>query len=202
MGRSSDAKEKLIDAIIDLMWERSYGMVTIDQICQKAGVKKGSFYYFFKSKSELTMEALDAYWEANVREKLDSIFSPSKSGVQRLLDHAKFKYELTKELKERDGKILACCLFTVGQEMCNVDQDLRNKVQELLDRHMRYFVTAVRDAASEGLIQTDDIEATTACLYSCYEGMYARARIANDPEVMKDLQASYLRILGLQQAVA
>ncbi len=202
MGRHSNAKEKLIEAIIDLMWERSYGMVTIDQICQKAEVKKGSFYYFYKSKSELTMEALEVYWEANIREKLDTIFSPTKTGVQRLIDHADFKYKWAKELKAKHGKLFSCCMFTVGQEMCNVDQDLRDMVQAFLDRSMRYFVTAVRDAASEGLIQTDDIEGTAAGLFSCYEGMFARARIANDPEIMRNLKASYLRILGVPQLVA
>lgn len=202
MGRASNAKQKLIDAIIDLMWERSYGMVTIDQICQKAGVKKGSFYYFYKSKSELTMEALENYWEENIRDTLDSIFSPSKSGVQRLIDHADFKYQRTKELQREDGKILACCLFTVGQEMCNVDEELRDKVLDFLSRHERYFITAVRDAASEGLIDIDDVEGVASSIYSCYEGMFARARIANDPEVMKDLKSSYLRILGVKEPVA
>lgn len=197
MGRTSNAKQQLIDAIIDLMWERSYGMVTIDQICQQAGVKKGSFYYFYKSKTELTLDALDFYWESKIREVLDSLFSPSKNGVQRLMDHADFKYDWAKEMKRKEGKILSCCVFTVGQEMCNVDQELRDKVNDFLARHQRYFTGAVRDAASEGLIETDDVEGLAACLYSCYEGMFARARIANDPEIMRGLKDSYLRILGV-----
>ncbi len=202
MGRTSNAKQKLIDSIVDLMWERSYGMVTIDQICQHAGVKKGSFYYFYKSKSELTLEALDYFWEANVREKLDSLFSPTKSGVQRLMDHADFKYEWTREMKQKEGKILACCLFTVGQEMCNVDQDLRNKVNDYLTCHQRYFTSAVQDAVSEGEVKTDDAPALATCIYSCYEGTFARARIANDPEIMRGLKDSYLRILGISAQVA
>ncbi|WP_309385832.1 TetR/AcrR family transcriptional regulator [Cerasicoccus frondis] len=202
MGRSSNAKTRLIEAIIDLMWERSYGMVTIDQICQHADVKKGSFYYFYKSKTELTLDALNAYWEENIRSVLDSIFSPSKNGVQRLIDHADFKLQRTREIKEKHGKCLACCIFTVGQEMCNVDQELRDAINGFMEMHMRYFTTAVRDAASEGLIETDDIEGLANCIYSCFEGMYSRARITNDPEVMKDLKGSYLRILGVNAPTA
>ncbi|PYJ58790.1 MAG: TetR/AcrR family transcriptional regulator, partial [Verrucomicrobia bacterium] len=44
MGRVSDAKERLMGAVRELIWEGSYGSTTIDQICEKAGVKKGSFY--------------------------------------------------------------------------------------------------------------------------------------------------------------
>ena len=63
MGRVSDAKPRLLEAAIDLVWSRSYGAVTVDDICAAAGVKKGSFYYFFKSKDELVAAALDAKWE-------------------------------------------------------------------------------------------------------------------------------------------
>ena len=58
MGRTSDANERLMDAALDLIWEESYGAVTIDDICTRAGVKKGSCYYFCRSKSELAFAAL------------------------------------------------------------------------------------------------------------------------------------------------
>ena len=68
MGRVSDAKARLMDAVSELIWSGSYGSTTIDHICEKAGVKKGSFYYFFKSKSELAAEALEAWLAATQAE--------------------------------------------------------------------------------------------------------------------------------------
>jgi TetR/AcrR family transcriptional regulator, transcriptional repressor for nem operon len=73
-----------MDAIIDLMWAQSYGSVTVDAICERAGVKKGSFYYFFKSKTELTLDALEHLW-TQVRPELDEIFSASVPPIQRIL---------------------------------------------------------------------------------------------------------------------
>ncbi|MBC8096206.1 MAG: TetR/AcrR family transcriptional regulator, partial [Akkermansiaceae bacterium] len=49
MGRVSNAKERLMKALTELIWTGSYGSTTIDQICERAGVKKGSFYHFFDS---------------------------------------------------------------------------------------------------------------------------------------------------------
>ena len=63
MGRVSDAKERLMEAVRELIWTGSYGSTTIDQICEKAGVKKGSFYYFFDSKSDLAVAALDTFFD-------------------------------------------------------------------------------------------------------------------------------------------
>jgi TetR/AcrR family transcriptional repressor of nem operon len=63
MGRVSDAKQRLMDAILRLIWTGSYGSTTIDLICEKAGVNKGTFYYFFESKADLAVAALDADWQ-------------------------------------------------------------------------------------------------------------------------------------------
>ena len=73
MGRVSDAKQKLMDAVTELIWHGSYGGTTIDQICEKAGVKKGSFYYFFESKSDVAVAALDATW-LQKQPELDALF--------------------------------------------------------------------------------------------------------------------------------
>jgi len=74
MPRVSDMKERLTDAAMDLIWENSYGSTSVDAICERAGAKKGSFYYFFKSKSELAAAALDA----------DPNYQPAKEAMARL----------------------------------------------------------------------------------------------------------------------
>src|SRR5262249_6289811 len=76
MGRCGDARDRLLDATIELIWRESYGAVTVDSICAKAGVKKGSFYYFFESKDELVGAALEAHWKS-IQPELDRLFSPS-----------------------------------------------------------------------------------------------------------------------------
>ena len=43
MGRTSNAKERLLQVAFDLIWEQSYGSVSVDDICARAKVKKGSF---------------------------------------------------------------------------------------------------------------------------------------------------------------
>ncbi len=50
---------------------------------EKADVRKGSFYYFFKSKSELAAAALDADFQKHQAE-LDGIFSSTVAPLDRL----------------------------------------------------------------------------------------------------------------------
>src|SRR6202012_2446826 len=97
MGRVSDAKNKLMDAVLELIWTGSYGTTTIDHICEKAGVKKGSFYYFFDSKAELAAEAFEESWKEKQYE-LDAIFSPTVPPLERLQRYAEFTFKFQKEI--------------------------------------------------------------------------------------------------------
>src|SRR4051794_24686083 len=107
MGRVSDARERLMQAIVELIWTGSYGSTTIDDICKKAGVKKGSFYYFFKSKADLAVAALDVEWEKHQAE-LDRTFSATVPPLLRLKRFCEQKYKQQAELSEKYGYVLGC----------------------------------------------------------------------------------------------
>ena len=68
-------KERLTEAALDLIWHNSYGATSVDAICERAGAAKGSFYYFFKSKSELAAAALEADWRKR-KVDMDQDFFP------------------------------------------------------------------------------------------------------------------------------
>ena len=87
MKQESDTKQKLLSVAMDLIWESSYGSVSVDDICTKAGVNKGSFYYAFKSKSDLAVAAFERHWETK-RPLLGSNFlrtNPAPPTAGRLL---------------------------------------------------------------------------------------------------------------------
>ena len=88
MGRVSNAKEQLMRAVAELIWTGSYGSTTVDHICEKADVRKGSFYHFFDSKAELAKAAIEAEWEKE-REQWDRMFSPSVPPLERFRRLAK-----------------------------------------------------------------------------------------------------------------
>ncbi len=110
MPRVSDMKQRLTDAALDLMWENSYGTTSVDAICERAGAKKGSFYYFFKSKSELTVAALEAEWNKN-KANMDALFSPTiPSGrtERRVRLHPRMPSVKHRKRSEHTGPRRAC----------------------------------------------------------------------------------------------
>ena len=65
MAPSNDTKQRILASARELIYSRSYSDVGVAAICTHAGVKKGSFYHFFASKQELTLEALDTFYIRN-----------------------------------------------------------------------------------------------------------------------------------------
>jgi TetR/AcrR family transcriptional repressor of nem operon len=202
MGRKSNAKEQLLEAALDLIWERSYGVVTIDAICEKAGVKKGSFYYFFESKSALAVAALETSWATSGKQKWDNLFSASTPPLERIRGFFQSSYESQVKIKQEHGQVLGCPCFSVGSETSTQDETIRAKVQEILQLQIRYFESAIRDAQAEGSIPAGDATAKSKCLFALFEGTLGQARIQNDPEVLRPLVDASMDLLGAKHTQA
>jgi TetR/AcrR family transcriptional repressor of nem operon len=201
MGRVSDSRNKLMDAVLELIWTCSYGSTTIDQICDKAGVRKGSFYYYFDSKADLALAAIDAQWKT-VRAELDSIFSPTIQPLQRLRNYFDFGYRFQNEMKQKYGCVLGCALFALGAEVSTQEHDLQKKIQEILGYKLKYLESTIRDAHAAGLIDAPDAATKARMIHAYYEGLLTQARIQNDVEVLREASAGAFAILGLKVAGA
>jgi len=199
MPRVSDMKERLMDAAMDLIWENSYGATSVDAICERAGAKKGSFYYFFKSKSELAAAALEDCWNKKKAE-MDSIFSPTVPPLERFDRYFNFVHDRLAEVQKKCGAILGCPFISVGSEVSTQDQIVRETIDRIMDRKLNYFVSAVRDAAAEGVIDAPDPVAKARALFSCYQGMMAQARIQNDIELLRGFKEVAMEVLGVKRA--
>jgi TetR/AcrR family transcriptional regulator, transcriptional repressor for nem operon len=201
MGRTSDADQRLKDAALALMWEESYGSVTIDQICQRADVKKGSFYYFFKSKADLAVAALEKLWTEEWKPNLDACFSSSVDPLTRLTNYFGKIYASQVEIKARYGKVLGCPVCTVGSEISTQEVDVSATIRDILSRKQKYYQSAIRDAVAQGVIEPCDPVAESLALFALLEGLVSQARIMNDPEVLRQLPAMALGMLRVKSGV-
>jgi TetR/AcrR family transcriptional regulator, transcriptional repressor for nem operon len=195
MPRTSTAKERLTDAALRMIWSHSYGATSVDAICDRAKVKKGSFYYFFKSKCDLAVAALDADWKEQ-RAQLDTIFSPTVPPLERLRRYFEFSFEYLQQIKEECGAVLGCPLSALGSEVCTQETALREKIQEILDRKLSYFESTIRDAHAQGLIEAPDAKAKAKTLFIFIQGALTQARIQNNLELLRDNYPSALDLLG------
>ncbi len=198
MPRVSHAKEKLTEAALGLIWTSGYAATSVDDICAKAEVKKGSFYHFFKSKAELEIAALEENWQRS-RQVWNDLFSPAVPPLQRLEDYFQFVVKRQGQLTEEYGSVLGCPLCSVGSEVGSREVGIRDKTLEIMERYVKYFESAIRDADAQGLIVAPDAKAKATALYSYFQGVMAQARIANSLEPLRELKSGAWALLGVRQ---
>lgn len=196
MGRKSSAKSKLQEAVIDLIWLGSFAGTTIEDICEKAGVKKGSFYYFYESKSALVLAALEEMHDAWIT-RLNQEFSPLHSGLERLRIKARVGYEEQVELHARFGQVAGCPLFTIGSECVLVEPEVTHKIQKWIGEYTKFIESAVRDAHAAGEIDAPNAALTASTLMAYWQGVVARARILNDLTILRDSWDGAAQILRI-----
>ena len=198
MPRQSDVEERLMNAAMDLIWENSYGSTSVDAICEKAGAKKGSFYHFFESKSELAVKALEADWRRK-KAKMDEIFSPSVPPLERLRGYFEHVYQGQTKAHGECGAVLGCPYCTLGCEIGTRDRAIGEQVRKILERNAKYFESAIRDADAQGLISAPDAKTKAQMLVAFFQGSLAQARIENDVRPLRRLAAGALELLGAGQ---
>lgn len=189
-----------MDAAHDLIWSYSYGSVTIEAICDRAKVKKGSFYYFFDSKSDLAVAAITAWWDERCK-TAQEIFRPENPPLERLRQYLDFVVNHQLQAYEETGQVLGCPIFTLGSEICTQDDQLRALVQDILTMAARLFENTVRDAQACGDASAGDPELKARLLWAFYEGTLTRARIENNPELLRSLVADAMELIGARPAL-
>ena len=196
MGRPSETKEKLLQVAFDLIWNQSYGSVSVDDICARASVNKGSFYHFFPSKSDLAAEAYEEHWREKQPE-LDRIFSPQIPPLERLERWCKNICDRQKQKAEKYGHVCGCPYASLGMELATQDEKIRAKTQEMMDRSIRYIESALTDAKRQGLVSVVDLLGAAQRVYSMTLGMLLNAKIRNDLEVLQELEPTIMDIIGV-----
>ena len=138
MKRESDTKQKLLSTALTLIWESSYGSISVDDICHRAGVNKGSFYYAFKSKSDLAAAAFEDHWNKK-RGLMDEIFSSQVPPLERLEKYCDRVVQDQVDKYQKIGKLCGCPFASIGSELSTQDEQIRKKAHELSETDDEVF---------------------------------------------------------------
>jgi len=199
MKKTCETKEKLLQVGFDLIWDSSYGSVSVDDICKRAGINKGSFYHFFPSKADLVVEAYEEHWNEK-RPDMDRIFSSQFPPLERIHHWCQFMYEVQKEKAAKYGHVCGCPFASVGSEIATFDEKIRVKSEHLMNSSRKYVETALADAIREGSVTVKDPVAASLTLQSLLLGMLVEARVQNDLKVLENMESAILDFIGAKSA--
>ena len=124
-------RQKLLDASLGLIREKGYALTTVDELCARAGVAKGSFFHHFKDKEALAVAAAD-YWSQMTGALFKGAsYHKHKDPLDRVLGYFDFRKSILKgEVAE-----FTCLVGTMVQEVYESNPAIRDACDASISGH-------------------------------------------------------------------
>ncbi len=157
------------------MYLKGYNGTGVKDIVNAAGIPKGSFYNYFDSKEEFALAALDAMFMDTSTNQF--LLSTELRPLERLTGF----FESGAEKAKRGGYLLGCFIGNLTQEMADVNEPIRLKLDFLLCRLTALIEDCLREAQEQGDIPKDrDIKKLAQFIFNAWEGTLLRMKAAKN----------------------
>lgn len=101
-------RDLILKAALKIISDKGYSAATVDEITEKAGVGKGTFYIYFKDKADLFFSIIEQEFDNLIKEtvkaveNIDDFFEKIKKGIEMyLLYHQKNHFLLKILIQEK-----------------------------------------------------------------------------------------------------
>ena len=175
------AREKVIQASIELMTGRGFTATTVDEIVNQAGVAKGSVYHAFKSKEALAIAALEHYLQRGLGIVMAGDFQDTKDPVEKALDFLDYLEERSTELWSH-----GCLLGTLAIEVADNYPALLKEIDTLFKRFELGLESVFEPALKARKIKDVTASDLSLHLLAVVEGSIITARSHTRPELLKE----------------
>src|SRR5258708_36112840 len=92
----SPTKQKLLDAAQELMLVKGFTATSVDEVCEAAGLTKGSFFHYFESKEHLGKVVAERFHASMGQMFASAPFYQAKDPLDRVFGRVDFLIELTR----------------------------------------------------------------------------------------------------------
>jgi TetR/AcrR family transcriptional repressor of nem operon len=136
------SKTKLLDAALQVIRAKGYSATRVEDICDAAGLTKGSFFHHFDSKEELALAAVD-YWIDGSAALFDSAkYHNAADPLDRLLGYI----DLRKFLLQAELVDFTCLAGTMVQEVYDTHPDIREACDRSISSHAATLISDIEEA--------------------------------------------------------
>ena len=118
----SPTKEKLLDAAQRLMLAKGFAATSVEEICDKAGLTKGSLFHYFDSKEELGKATLERFCQTMQGHMREASFHKEPDPRKRLYAYLDFMIATSKDPSMPNS----CLLGNFSQELSETHPAIRS----------------------------------------------------------------------------
>ncbi len=168
-----DTREHLLATGEAIIRGKGFAAVGLAEILAEAGVPKGSFYHYFKSKEAFGADMLQRYFHAYAGQLRALLESPGGTVRERLLDYYR------RWASHEGGNCQQACLAVkLSGEVADLSEPMRQVLAEGMRRVEQYLADTIRRGQAEGSLHVAlDADTLAPALYTLWVGAELMAKV-------------------------
>jgi TetR/AcrR family transcriptional regulator, transcriptional repressor for nem operon len=175
----TNTREEIIRKGAELIHAQGFNATGLQQILQAAGIPKGSFYFYFKSKEDFGLEIIN-YFNAAISSIFTRYLSDKKTPP---LKRPEKLFEFFEAVFQKSGYSLGCPIGNLSLELADTNERLRvhlvGVIEALIAQIELCLQEAKRDKSLPAHLNTDD---TARFIFHGFEGAVLHMKVVKNIE--------------------
>lgn len=190
----TSTKSTLLNEAMALMLGKGFSATSVDEICQRAGVTKGSFFHYFKDKEDLGRALLDHYWQVGHERLREAAQRRDVDPLERLYAYIDWFVEISK-----NPQIPKSCLFgNFAQELSKTHPRLRQQTWRGFEGWAGEITRDLDAVKARYPLRTDvDTQSLARHFIAIYEGSLILTKAKQDSRILAESMRHFKRYVQL-----
>jgi TetR/AcrR family transcriptional regulator, transcriptional repressor for nem operon len=178
-----ESKVKFLDAALQVIRTKGYSATRIEDICDAAGLTKGSFFHHFEGKEDLALAAADHFAAMADGLFASAPYQHAADPLDRLLGYVDFRSAILQgELPD-----FTCLLGTMVQETYDTNPAIRAACEKHISAHAATLARDIADAKCRYAPNAPWTPDSLALfMQAVIQGAFVLAKAKNGPEIAAD----------------
>ena len=175
----TNTREEILRKGAELIHAQGFNATGLQQILQTAGIPKGSFYFYFKSKEDFGLEIID-YFNAMISGIFTRYLSDKKIPPLKRLDKLFNYFEAA---FQRSGYALGCPIGNLSLELADTSERLRVHLVSVIEALIAQIELCLKEAKRDKSIPASMNTADTAhFIFHGFEGAVLHMKVVKSIE--------------------
>jgi len=190
-----DSRTRFLEGALHVIRAKGYEAATVDDICEAAGLTKGSFFHHFESKEELAVAAA-AHFAARAKGLFAAApYRQATDPLDRLLGYVDFRAAIMRG----DLPGFTCLLGMMVQETYDTHPAIREACDKHISEHAKTVATDIAAAKRRYAPRAPwSPESLGLFTQAVIQGAFILAKAKHGPEIAVECLAHLRRYLETQ----
>ncbi len=188
---AKETRQQILDAGYKLIVSKGFSSVGLTEILQSAGVPKGSFYYYFKSKEQFGEEIIISYFREYIV-ALDNIFQlPGSSAYNRLMEY----WQRWVETQSDSCVDQKCLVVKLSAEVADLSEPMRLALLYGSSLVVERIAQCIEAGIDDGSIADINATMTAEFLYNMWLGATLISKLKRNTDGLQKAMQTTVSIL-------